>query len=197
MRRRGVPDDGDADGPDGVRLLPPAQYQTAGLRGVSGPFADDAILCRCGRPAPSCRLACLMMPHEWGARLHCVGARLQCVAATPLMAIQRLTRPLVDEIGPHVPRIPRPRPCAGPALRPRGLYHVLVAILTAVAVRERGQIQRRRDAPAAVASSTALRNGRMCTTGMRLAKLHNDTKRNARERNNTKNKQTTEIDAQQ
>ena len=129
-----------------------------------------------------------MMPRVWGGRLHCVGARLQCVAATPLMAIQRLTRPL--EVGPHVPRIQRPRPCPSPALRPRGLYHVLVAILTAVAVRERGQIQRRRDAPAAVASSTAVRNGRMCTTGMRLAKLHNDTKRNERERKTPKHEAT-------
>ena len=125
-----------------------------------------------------------MMPHVWGARLHCVGARPHCVAATPLMAIQRLTRPL--EVGPHVPRMQRPRPCPSPALRPRGLYHVLVAILTAVAVRERGQVQRRRGAPAAIAGSAALRNGRMCTTGMRLAKLHNDTKRNERYRNNTK-----------
>ena len=54
----------------------------------------------------------MMMPHVWGARLHCVGARLHCVAATPLMAIQRLTRPL--EVGPHVPRIQRPRPCQAP-----------------------------------------------------------------------------------
>ena len=48
VRRRAVPDDGDADGPDGVRQLPPAQYQTDGLRGV--------------RPAPS-----LMMRSPDGA----------------------------------------------------------------------------------------------------------------------------------
>ena len=44
VRRRGVPDDGDSDGPDCVRQVPPAQYQADGLRGVSGPFADDALL---------------------------------------------------------------------------------------------------------------------------------------------------------
>ena len=44
VRRRGVPDDGDTDGPGGVRQLPPAQYEADGLRVVSGPFAGDALL---------------------------------------------------------------------------------------------------------------------------------------------------------
>ena len=78
--------------------------------------------------------------------------------------------------------IERPRPCPSPKLRPRVLYHVLVAILTGIRwPRTRPHPETSRGAPAAAAASRTLRNGRMCTTDMSLAKLHNDQETNAKE----------------
>ena len=50
--------------------------------------------------------------------------------------------------------------------------------------RTRPRPETSRGAPAAVAASRTLRNGRMCTTDMRLAKLHNDQETNANEQRN-------------
>ena len=121
-----------------------------------------------------------MMPHVWGARLHCVGARLHCVAATPLMASQRVTRPL--EVVPHVPQ-----PATVALSKPRAAPALVVSCCgrhpdCRRCPRTWPCPETRRGAPAAIAGSTTLGNGRMCTADIRLAKLHHDTKRNERER---------------